>query len=228
MSNILPIGGISVSFLFYVNPTKWDCCLSAIHFQLTLSSQANASEPSSGISSSVSWSWGILMWPYIWTEGTMPAIVMMMWEFWVIYLCSLLVPLSLIMAGCTSSVRQWIAHSWLDVTESSSQSSCLALWSLYIPWSWCLSEAWGEPEVFLGWCIILCCTCHGFALEAKVLQTWHELQMESLEPLQTPDNSGSAGSYGCLHHSLNRQKNSFLLLALLRIGSFSCNLIFRS
>ena len=111
---------------------------------------------------------------------------MMMWEFWVTHLGSLLVPLSLIMAGCTSSVRQWIAHSWLGVTESSSQSSCLALWSLYIPWPWCLPEACSMPEVFLGWCIILCCTCHGFSLEAKVLQTWHEFQMESQEPLQTP------------------------------------------
>ena len=151
-------------------------------------------EPSSAISSSASWSWGIPMWLYIyiyiyiyiWTEGAMHAIFMMMWELWATHLCGLLVPLSPIMAGCTSSMRQWIAHSWLGVTESSSQSSCLVLWSLYIPWPWCLPEACSMPEVFPGWCIILCCTCHGFSLEAKVLQTWHEFQMESWEPLQTP------------------------------------------
>ena len=102
----------------------------------------------------------------IWTEGVMP--------------------LSPIMAGCTSSVKQWIALSWMDVTESRSQSSCLALWSLYIPWPCCLPEACSMPEVFLAWCIILCCTCRGFSLEAKVLQTWHGFQMKSWEPLQTP------------------------------------------
>ena len=185
MSNIPQIGRISVSFLFHVNTTKWGCCLSAIHFQLTLSAQASASMGRAFFLCQLGMRNSHVA-ICIWTAGVMPAIGTMMWEFWVTRLCSLLVPLSPIMAGCTSSVKQWIAHSWMDVTESRSQSSCLALWSHYIPWPCCLPEACSMPEVFLAWCIILCCTCRGFSLEAKVLQTWHGFQMKSWEPLQTP------------------------------------------
>lgn len=114
------------------------------------------------------------------------ATVMMMSGFWVTHLCSLLVPPSLAMAGCTTSVWQWIAYSLLGLTESSSQRPCLALWSLYISWSWSLPEACSMPEEFFGWCIILCSRCHGFSLEAKSLQTWHKFHMESWEPLLIP------------------------------------------